>query len=151
MYCSSCGSQIGEGLNFCSRCGKRVQELQTAAPNAADNLYGGLGYIGAGGFVGFVVILAILLKRGVPPEFVTAIAFLYLATLFGICFMVLRQAEFFSGKKERSDGAAADHHSPQVLRPVITAQLNESKDHGVGSVTEHTTRTLDSEAFVERK
>src|SRR5687767_5453601 len=118
MFCSTCGGQIGEGLSFCSRCGKRVQE-QLAAPSTAPatNLYSALGYVGGGGFMGFIIVLAMLLKRGVPPEFVTGIAFLYLATLFGICFMILRQAEFFGGKKTRSEGSA-NQSSPQVLRPV---------------------------------
>ena len=121
MFCSSCGSQIGEGLNFCSRCGKRVQELPAVTSTAVSNLHGALGYVGGGGFMGFVIVLAMMLKRGVPAEFLTGIAFLYLMTLFGICFLILRQGEFFSEKKKRSQAETSDHHSAPVLRPLTTA------------------------------
>lgn len=121
MYCSSCGGQIGEGLNFCSRCGKRVQELRAATPSAADNLIGALGYVGGGGFLGFFIMLAVLLKKGIPPEFLTLMAALYLATLFGICFLILRQGNMLSGKTKRSEAAPADGYSPPSLRPATTA------------------------------
>lgn len=67
--------------------------------------------------------------------------------------MVLRY-----GSKLRTDETSAekvretgDLDAPAYLRPAVnTAQLEEARDLGIGSVTDATTRTLD-EVRIERK
>jgi hypothetical protein len=107
-----------------------------------------LGYIGGFGFLGYVFVALVLVKNGVPPNYLVPITFFYFAALFGICFLILKQTELI---KRTSPHRDEPHREQQpYLRPVTTAQLEEARDHDVASVTDHTTRTLD-EVLIERK
>ncbi len=147
MFCSGCGTQIQEGLNYCNRCGNRVPKGETAS--AAEHLAASVGYVGGFGLIGFIFVILIMVKSGVAPDVLTKISFIYLSALFGICFLLIRQSN--SGNRRnvnRVDVPAVEQAS--YLRPVTTAQLEEPKDLGIGTVTEHTTRALE-EVTVERK
>jgi hypothetical protein len=145
MFCAGCGTQILEGLNYCSRCGRRVAESNISQTSLASNLTTAAGYVGSAGFLGFLFVVLVFSKSGMPSNQLIPIAFFYFASLFGICYLILRQASIFAGKQDlvepRSHGEkSAD---PTYLRPTTTAQLEEPRDPGIGSITEHTTRTLD--------
>jgi len=107
-----------------------------------------MGYIGGFGMFGFIFVILILVKNGVDRNALIPISFFYLAALFGICFLIVRQISA-SSKKSSEKETASNEHQPAYLRPVTTAQLRETIDQPV-SVTEHTTRTLD-EVVIERK
>lgn len=151
MYCSGCGTQLQQGLVYCSRCGRRVDEGPASDRTLASNLTTATGYVGGAGFLGFIFVILVLAKNGVPPNTYVPIAFVYFAALFGICFLILRQASQFARKTEQPGALPQLEQKTQAyLRPVDTAQLEESRSFGIGSVTEHTTRALD-EVPVERK
>ena len=140
MYCSGCGSQIQTGLNYCNWCGKRVNDGEAVA-SIAQTMASSLGYIGGFGFLGYIFVALILVKNGVPPNYLVPITFFYFAALFGICYLILQQTQPF----RRNPGPRIDDEvrdTPSYLRPVTTAQLPEGYD-SPASVTEHTTRTLD--------
>ncbi len=146
MYCSGCGNQIEFELNYCNRCGKRVNEGGSENASIAESLSSSLGYVGGGGFIAFIFVAMVLVKNGIPGNQLIPITFLYFAALFGICFLILRQTQFFSrknGSRQLAESADADIIAPEYLRPPNTAQLVEPPDAGIRSVTEHTTRTLD--------
>lgn len=144
MYCSGCGTQILEGLNYCSRCGRRTQELDPHRRSLASNLTMSIAWIGGGGFFFFIFIVGIFAKYGLAMNQLIPVAFFYFAALFGICYLVLRQAGIMAGGERSLKGDPSDEQiPPNYLRPVSTAQLNEPRDVGISSVTEHTTRTLD--------
>ena len=148
MYCAGCGTQIQSGLNYCSRCGRRVSEVDTDSAAIAKGMVSSLGYIGGFGFFGYVFVALVLVKNGVPPNYLVPITFFYFAALFGICYLILRQAQPF----KRTDGLPheLERDQPSYLRPAATAQLRETHDNAVGSITDHTTRTLD-QVPIERK
>jgi membrane-bound ClpP family serine protease len=153
MYCSGCGNQIEFELNYCSRCGKRVSEGDSETASIAESLSSSLGYVGGGGFIAFIFVALVLVKNGISGSQLIPITFFYFAALFGICFLILRQTQFFGHKKtsrQHADASEPNLETPAYLRPVTTAQLRESGERGIGSVTEHTTKTLD-EFLVERK
>src|SRR5687768_16728613 len=103
MYCSGCGTQIQAGLNYCSRCGRRVVDEDQVSDALAKSLNGSLGYIGGFGFFGFIFVVLVLTKNGVSGGQIVPIAFFYFAALFGICYMILRQSSILSkGTKARS-------------------------------------------------
>ncbi len=135
MYCSGCGNLIDAGLNYCSRCGAALSRPDDKA--AKEGLSSALGYIGGFGMFGFFLVMMVLVKNGIGEDALVKIAFLYLAALFGICFMILRQtgAGFSFGKR-------IEPIKPAELRPLTTAQLYTSKEFA-SSVIENTTRTLD--------
>ncbi len=136
MYCSGCANLIDAGLNYCSRCGAAVSRPNDKA--GKEGLSSALGYIGGFGMFGFFAVMMVLVKNGIGEDTIVKIAFLYLAALFGICFMILRQtgAGFSFGKR-------IEPIKPAELRPLTTAQLYSSSEEPASSVIENTTRTLD--------
>ena len=151
MYCWSCGRQTSENLNYCSGCGARIDKtLPEDEQSWTDNPATAVGYLGVFGLVGFIFFVIQLLKRNLELGFVFAISLLYLAALFGICFLIIRQmsprTEEDKPKKRPREEEIGD---PQKFRTVVTNQLNAPHEPAV-SVTENTTKTLD-EVLIERK
>lgn len=152
MYCSGCGTQLNNGLIYCSRCGRRVAE-DLAAASWASNPMAITAIIAGAGFFVFVLVIRILTRSDLPPNLFVPISGFYFAALFGICFMVLRY-----GSRVRDEAATAERvretgelEVPSYLRPAVnTAQLEEARDFGIRSVTDATTRTLD-EVTIERR
>jgi len=103
------------------------------------------------GFFAFMLVIRALTRSDVPPNLLVPISFVYFGALFGICFMVLR----FGSKTLREPKAekafdTGELAPPAYLSPVTTAQLEEARSFGIGSVTDRTTRTLD-EVTIERR
>jgi hypothetical protein len=138
MFCAGCGTQIQSGLNYCSRCGRRVADDTKLGKTRSPLMIAG--NTAGVGFVGFIFVLAILAKYGVAPDVFIPVTFFYFAALFGLCFMFLRQGANIS--RTESSPAAEEVKEPTYLSPVTTAQLREGFDTPA-SVTDHTTRTLD--------
>lgn len=148
MYCSGCGTQLKADLNYCNRCGRRVAE-DSEKSSIAESLSSSLGYVGGFGFFSFIFVAIALVKNGVVGSQLVAISVCYFAALFGICFLILRQTQLFSTKGARNVAEIEDRPAA-YLRPVTTAQLHDpAEPGGIGSVTDHTTRTLD-EVKIER-
>lgn len=147
MYCSGCGTKVGPELNYCKRCGNRVPHAESNS--VAENLSQGISYIGGFGLLGFIFGIYLMTRSGIAAGPVIVISFLYLATLFGICYMILRQtAPFTLKKKNHPDPELYDAVPQAYLSPVTTAQLPDPINSPL-SVTENTTRTLD-EVPIER-
>jgi hypothetical protein len=138
MFCAGCGTQIQPGLNYCSRCGRRVAEDAKAGVGHNPRLIAA--YTTGVGFVSYIIVVRLLSKGGLPPDIFLPITFFYFAALFGICFLILRQPQA-AARNDKASELPVSKEQPQ-FRPVITAQLNEGF-HEPASVTDHTTRTLD--------
>ncbi len=147
MYCSGCGTRLGPNLNYCKQCGSRVPNERSNS--VAENLSQAITYIGAFGLMGFIFGIYLMTRSGVAAGPVIVISFLYLATLFGICYLILPQTAPFTLKKKNSNPEFHDAVPLPYLSPVTTAQLPDAINSPL-SVTEHTTRTLE-EVPVDRK
>ena len=143
MYCAACGTEIKAELNYCSRCGARVDK------NAGENQSEALAYLSiATGFVGLgglgmtVALIAILLKHSVVPQVIVILTLAFLSAVFGISWLMIQQisrmTESDSGEK------TLEKANPVQLGAVNTAQLEEYRQPAM-SITETTTRTLDKE------
>ena len=107
------------------------------------------GIMGMFGLFGFVFLAIKLLENNLDPSFVFALLALFMAAVFGICFLLFRQSSnqtFKSRKKEKTDEETA----PNQLSAETVAKLQASYQSPISSVTENTTRTLD-EILIERK
>ena len=145
--------QIQSGLNYCSRCGRRVAEDQKSGdvfsnPTAIAGMVAGIG------FIAYIIVLRILTRSEVVPNVYVPLTFFYFSALFGLCVMFLRQGRpYEASKKAKPPEPAADE--PAYLRPVTTAQLEEGREFGIGigigSVTDSTTRTLDKVPLREKQ
>ncbi|HVF48007.1 MAG TPA: hypothetical protein VNA17_10610 [Pyrinomonadaceae bacterium] len=140
MYCSGCGTELESGLNYCKRCGSRIAGAETSG--VAQNLSNGVAAIGVFGVIGFVGSLYLMLQSPtIAPGTIMLVSFLYLATLFGLCLLVLRHIALFA-KTPSGPPSDGNTGAPAYLSPASTAQLTESKEPPIG-VTEHTTKNLD--------
>ena len=139
MFCAGCGTQIQSGLNYCSRCGRRVAD-DSRSPNPWLNPLFIAGAVAGIGFISFIIIVRILTRAGTPPNTFAPLAFVYFAALFGICFMLIRHA---AAVAKNVLPEAEQKNQPAYLNPATTGQLEEAREFGMGSVTDVTTRTLD--------
>ena len=99
------------------------------------------GYVAGAGFICFIFVLRMLTRSDVPPNLLVPITFFYFAALFGVCFLLLRHATSLA--KSIPSAELTEKREPEYLRPAATAQLEEAREFGIGSVTDATTRTLD--------
>lgn len=150
MYCSACGSQIQSDLNYCNRCGAKVSGgdpvLQKSVAGLMTSVMGAIGCIG---LVAFIFVVYLVLRSGAEPRMLIPISFFYLSTIFGICYLLLREVSKLTGKSSPRAINQPETAPPAYLKPATTAQLEESREPGI-SVTENTTRTLD-EVLIERR
>jgi len=150
MYCERCGKQIDESLNYCNACGTQLRrENPPRQKSLIAFMIAALACTTIAGLIvlaGFVITLLYRVKN-LEPVFVFAIA--YLAVLFGICFMIMRQVSKLIDADLRTRELPPRSTSPLVqLPPRSTNQLDEFREPA--SVTEHTTRTL-NEVLIEKK
>ena len=144
MYCSHCGSLGGNDLNYCKNCGVRNDRNPLVIGNSASRPFAlGASAIGMVGLVGFFPVLRELLHSGVEPAVMVVLLVAYLATVFLMFSVLVGHIWKNSGDIRVKGGRQPEQDTAQqYLRPATTAQLKEPRD-SPGSVTEHTTRTLD--------
>ena len=146
MYCSSCGSSVNDKLKYCNSCGERLgrdDDKEGTPGKMLDKLLTSLFLIVLFGFGILVGLVGVLKGNGMPNDVVTIIVIVYLASVFGICFTLLRQVpKLIDAKLNRNTSTSSpDFVPPQQLKPRTTAQLADYQQPA--SVTEHTTRTLE--------
>lgn len=146
MYCERCGKQIDNALNFCNACGAQIKQAKSEHQSVLNALITALIVVCTAGLGVLIGLMAILLDKFQNPEPAFIFALLYLATLFGIAFMIMRQiSKLIDAKLKSTDVAAAVRtfrDEPLVqLPPKTTNQLEDFREPA--SVIENTTRTLE--------
>jgi hypothetical protein len=153
MHCSRCGVAISENLNFCSKCGERVRKDELAEPSkkqnsVLDTVATTTIFVGVGGMLFLVGLIAVLSDKPIPIEAIVVIAGMYLAAWLAIMFLLVRQMTRFVDANLKERGKNAEESAPPLGFPRrATAQLEEHREPA--SVIEPTTRTLD-EIKIER-
>jgi hypothetical protein len=152
MYCATCGNEIKTELNYCNRCGARVDKTD-GSDNSGAPAYLSIatGFVTLGGLGLTVGLIAMLLKNNVSPTVIVILALAFLCAVFGISSMMIQQISRMtksSAGERQSSGAKAVQ-----LDTVDTAKLKEYQQpeqsllkeyqQPVPSVIENTTRTLD--------
>src|SRR5688572_17067328 len=109
MYCSNCGNSVSEKLNYCNSCGERVakEDDEHATPGTMlNNILTTIFFTAVLGFGILVALVAVLLRGEVIPQIIGIIAVTYLATVFGICFALLRQVpKLIDAKLDKGNSA----------------------------------------------
>ena len=145
MYCSGCASEIQTGLNYCSRCGRRVAEESKWGSYRTNPLTIVGNTVGVG-FVAFIFVLLVLVRNGITGDVLFGITLVYFGALIAICLMLFWQARLLAKDKV----AELRQTEPAYIKPATTAQLPESAQTPA-SVTENTTRTLDEVTVGQRE
>ena len=154
MHCPHCGNTVNKGLKYCNICGGRLaspdEDIDGTPGKMLDNILTTLFLTVMFGFGILVGLVAVLLGNSVPTQLVTIIVVVYLAAIFGVCFMLVKQVSKLIDAKLKSLNIPAGEPSAPQLKPLTTAQLEEHREP-VMSVTDHTTRTLDNLPLKERR
>ncbi|HJS50459.1 MAG TPA: hypothetical protein VJ781_01045 [Pyrinomonadaceae bacterium] len=145
MYCSGCASEIQTGLNYCSRCGRRVVE-ESKRGSVRTNPLVIVGNTVGVGVVAFIFVLLVLVRNGITGDVLFGITLVYFGALVVICMMLFWQARVLA----RDKIAELRHSEPAYIRPATTAQLTEPTQ-SPASVTDNTTRTLDEMTIGQRQ
>lgn len=155
MYCERCGKKIDNSLNFCNGCGAQLRKEKDKVEERS--VFSGLlsaliavAVVGLGVLVGFVAVLSDKVR---DTGALFAFVIVYLATLFGICFLIARQLAKVIDRDHTDRGRieTVTISEPERLVQLPPKSTNSLEDfNGPASVTEHTTRTLD-EVPVERR
>jgi uncharacterized membrane protein YvbJ len=143
MYCANCGNQIKPELNYCSRCGGKIEK--TGSENkltAFHSISTAVGVVGLGGMIVILVFAIKLLKSNVDISAVVAIIAMFLATILAIIYMTIRLMPQYLEKSTTNEREFTDFVQPRSFDSANTARLEEPKQTPA-SVIENTTRTLD--------
>jgi hypothetical protein len=159
MYCSGCGAEMPEGLNYCSRCGASLNAAANLpAPQIAPMSFTKLALIISFTIIaGMIIVFAIAdkwLDRGVAEPAIIIMAMLSMSMLFAVSSMLIRLWSKISGPGSqpalRPPQPNRQQNLPEQPRP---AQL-PPRPANLGSVTDHTTRNFDPilrDAIEQRK
>ncbi len=141
MFCASCGTLINTKLNYCNRCGARVDKLAVSEnkSEALQYLSMATGFVGLGGLGLTVGLIAILLNFSVHSEVVVMLALAFLTAVFGISFLMIQQ---ISRMTNTSQASSKNVFENSQLSSSNTVQLEEPRIPAA-SVTENTTRILE--------
>jgi hypothetical protein len=147
MYCPNCGKTVSKKLKYCNGCGERLSKAveidkDSTPGKMLDNILTTIFLVVMFGLGILVGLVAVLLGNGVRIESVAVIVVAYLAAVFGICFMLLKQVPKLIDARLRAIDRADEPAERRHLSPITTAQLEEYREPAM-SVTDHTTRTLD--------
>jgi hypothetical protein len=153
MFCSFCGTETTQGLNYCKRCGSSLAapsqtELQVVRPNISTGTAWAVGVTTALlVLVGLGIIFGAMsdLVHNLPSDAAAFIMVCGTLTLLGSVFVLTRFWMRLLAGTKLSDLAAlvATARAAKELGPTRVSALPDTPPPApVSSVTEHTTRTL---------
>ena len=144
MYCSSCGGSVPPGLSYCNRCGADLRPKESEDPKRSlspNFLVAGMVFVTIFGLIAVTMLMGVMSQMlrasdGLINGF-AAVAFLAILLVDALfAFLLLRS--------KKSAGESAD---VVQLKESIRAELQATPTSGLaqpaGSVTDHTTRTLE--------
>lgn len=153
MYCSACGVAVAQGLSYCNYCGARSSEAKgdnviKSSEVKPEYLVSAIVVVFCFGLLAIKGLMAVMktvldLNVGQILAF-TLLSFLIMLLIEGVFIWLLLRRH--RGAEETGDTALSKGHVTKELNAAQARALPEP----VPSVTEHTTRTLES-IYSERK
>ena len=149
MFCANCGNQIKPELNYCNRCGGKIEKINSEYTQTSfQSISTAVSFIGLGGMIAIIIFALKLLKENVDISAVVAIIAMFLATILAIIYMTIRLMPQYLDQSKTNEKSFPDFVPPNQISSAKTARLEEPKQEPA-SVIENTTRTLD-EVFVNK-
>ena len=150
MYCSSCGTESVQGLNYCNRCGATLgtQALATAPSFSMTKptlILGGLvALITLGGFAALVAGASELARKGFPHDQAMMLIFFGMITIVIVDVLLLWQMSRIITASLQAGARTPVPQRMEIAEPKQTQRkLTAPPLEPVSSVTENTTRTFD--------
>lgn len=144
MFCSNCGHEISDKLNYCKSCGVRLAKEHdvATAKSMFDSFLTTIGIVIIGGFGILVGLVAVLLRNGVDPKDTGIIAMMYLSALTITSFMLLRLLpRLIDARLNSSKPANEEKYVAPQISARTPAQLEEFRQPA--SVVDATTRNFE--------
>jgi predicted lipid-binding transport protein (Tim44 family) len=147
MYCSSCGRQVDAGLSYCNQCGARLSSAPDPRAIPAGNYNTLLGAVIGIPIVGitmiFVFIAALKNGMGFKDDFIAVMVLLtfFLLAIAEIGCLIMLMIRTKGPKTPKRSSADHPHTLPNRTAPAIAPATFDPISPG--SITDHTTRTLD--------
>lgn len=153
MYCSSCGTEVALGLNYCNRCGANLSQSSNLPeqPLRPINLTGPTIAIALMVVIGLGIVFASvsdLARNDIHPAALAWMVIGGLGMIMGVAALVIRQWSNLAGVAKQKE-----HTFPRkkpAAKESAPAQLPPLRSEPVPSVTENTTRTFEP-AYIERE
>ena len=153
MFCSYCGTESTQGLNYCNRCGNSLSApAQTGVQDARPAVSASTAWA-----VGVTMMLLVIIGLGILLGALTDIAYKISAdavaaimvcgslTVLGSVLMLTRLwMRLLAGTKRSTLASliAARRAATGELGPARAGALTDATGAPISSITEHTTRTL---------
>jgi hypothetical protein len=158
MYCPACGNFITSGLNFCNSCGAKVKQGNTPARKSGNPiafLAAALTVIDIAALFFMALIMLLFLERNVEGRVIAIFSAFFFLMLGFTNFAFIRMISKLVGVHIESSREENTEQRPvRSFEPAAPAvgQLEAQRQPvtPVGSVTDHTTRTLDEVLLKER-
>jgi hypothetical protein len=144
MYCSSCGAAVPPGLSYCNRCGADLhpnEKVGKRSGPAPDSLVAAIVFVTIFGLVAVIMLIGMMSRvLHASDGLINGFA--------GVAFLsVLLVDALFAWLLLRSKKNPEANIDMVQLKETIRAELHAAQTSGlaqpVGSVTDHTTRTLE--------
>jgi hypothetical protein len=150
MYCSSCGVAVAQNLTYCNHCGAKLggdtASVKTTELRAEWAMMSSMAALFVCGLVAISILLGVMkavLKFQDGP--IMAFGFLSFLILIGLeAVYVSRLVRVRRDVEKAADTPSLDRHTTKELE--ARSRISDP----IGSVTDHTTRTLDP-IYNERK
>jgi hypothetical protein len=147
MFCSACGYENKQEVNFCKRCGANLTPapVKTASTGMVGLFLAAIALITVIGFIGPMVMVAELSHKGMDEEPLVGLAFFFLTATTIIDWLLLRlltRLLGFSKQKTQQKPAMLVPQPKYVTAEQPYPQLPEAH-MSMPSVTEHTTRNFE--------
>jgi hypothetical protein len=149
MYCSSCGTESIQGLNYCNRCGATLNTQILMSPSFSVTkptlILGGLtALISLFGFIALIASAGELARKGFEHDQVMAMLFAGMFIIFVVDVLLLRQMSRIINASLQAGTNAPAKQVTKIAEPGQTQRkLGAPPLEPVPSVTENTTRTFD--------
>lgn len=159
MYCLSCGSTVPQGLNYCNRCGAKVNDSKveaSAKPAEAfpESLVWAIVAVliaGIGVIIGLMAVMKEVVGFDMPIILaITVVSFALLLAVEGVLIWMLLSSRRMAKKLDETQQLKA--RTTKGLGEAEPRVLSEARvlTEPVSSVTEHTTRAFEP-IYSERK
>jgi Na+-transporting methylmalonyl-CoA/oxaloacetate decarboxylase gamma subunit len=149
MYCSTCGTQSIQGLNYCNRCGATLNTQALVVPSFSLSkpslILGGLvAFITLVGFGALVGGAGELARKGFDHDSGMILLILGMATILIVDVLLLRLLSRIINASLQAGTNAPARQARELAEPVPTQRkLDAPNFDAVASVTENTTRTFE--------
>lgn len=151
MYCSSCGAESIQGLNYCNRCGATLntQALATTTPFSITKptlILGGLvASMSIGGFAALVAGATELARQGFPHDEAMMLIFFGMITILVVDVLLLWQMSRIINASLKAGANQPARQKMEIAEPLQTQRKLSAPPplEQVSSVTDNTTRTFD--------